>query len=580
MTDRVLAIVVAEALAAAGRHVEQLSAAAAEAQELRRELDETNRGLLAVYAELSDRQQELELARHDAEQASNAKSHFLATMSHEIRSPLTAVLGFTSLLLDTDLSDEQREYATAARTAGNHLQRVIDDVLDMARIEAGRLDLEHVEFDLVACVEEAVSLVAPAAEDKQLALAALFTPATPIAVVGDPVRLRQVLVNLLANAVKFTSAGQVTVEVTTEPGERADQVALAFHVRDTGIGIAPDAVERLFLPFTQADASTTRRFGGTGLGLSISRHLAEQMGGTITVESQPGVGSTFTATVVVDVLSPAVLATEHDRPLDAADVLLVHDQPAVAEAIARCLTMWGANVVPVESVPEAQLRAGDWAGARLVVLGAAVPATVLSGARQLAAGTAHAPLAIAVVPLAARRALGELTGQVHAVITTPVHRTQLYNAVVTALGAPSVLATRPAAAPAQTTAALRILVADDDPAIRRSTVLLLRRLGHQVDAVADGEQAVAAVLAGDYDVVLMDLHMPRLDGIEATRRIRQQSLRAPAVVALTAAATEDNRLACERVGMTGFLAKPVDVAQLTRVVGEARGVAQTAQVSP
>ena len=324
----------AAALGAIAEQVQRAGATEDEAAALRAELDDTNRGLMAVYIELSEQSVQLEQARAAAEQANQAKAAFLARMSHEIRSPLNAIIGFTGLMLDTALDSEQAEYAEMIRAAGQHLQGVVEDILDLSKVESGRLELEAIRFDIVACVEEAAGIVAPKADEKGLALATLFAPDLPAHVVGDPIRLRQVLVNLLANAVKFTAQGEVTVEVGGEPAE-GGRWRLAFRVRDTGIGIDQAALEKIFAPFTQADASTTRKFGGTGLGLAICRELCERMGGDITVTSIPGDGSTFICTVQVGVAGSARLDLECDKPLTAIRILVVHPHAAVVES-AEC----------------------------------------------------------------------------------------------------------------------------------------------------------------------------------------------------------------------------------------------------
>ncbi|OLB74129.1 MAG: hypothetical protein AUI14_24480 [Actinobacteria bacterium 13_2_20CM_2_71_6] len=552
---------------------DRLRASEAEAAALRTELEETNRGLVAVYAELSAQGDQLELARATAEQASQAKAAFLANMSHEIRSPLNAVIGFTSLLIDTALDTEQAEYAEMIRAAGNHLRGVIDDILDLSKIESGRLELEDIAFDLVACVEEAVGIVAPKAEENGLALAALFAADTPATAVGDPVRLRQVLVNLLSNAVKFTGTGQVTVEVRTEPAA-GPGVRLAFDVTDTGVGIPADALDRIFAPFTQADTSTTRNFGGTGLGLAICRQLSERMGGGISVRSAPGVGSTFTCVVEVGLAEPTRLAEEPEKPLSDKQILVIHEQLAVAEAICRHLRMWGGEIVTAPSVDAAVLRADEWSEAALAVLGVVGPADGLDGdiARLAAYHRGVLPV-VATAPLAVRR---QLPAARLGVVGTPIRRAQLRTAVLGALGQAEAPGRPAAPTPARPARVLRILLAEDNPVNQRMAAIMLDRLGHHADVVDDGAQAVDAILAGDYDLVLMDVHMPRIDGIAATREARwRHPGPRPRIVAMTASATDDSRRACLDAGMDGFLTKPVEAADLARVVDRA-----LAEVSP
>ncbi len=559
----------AAALATVEQQADRLAAADTEACELRAELDETNRGLLAVYAELSDHQHQLELARAAAEQSSHAKAAFLANMSHEIRSPLNAVVGFTGLLRDTELNAEQAEYVDMVQSASNHLRGVIDDVLDVSKIESGHLELEDIPFDLVTCVEEAVGIVAPAAEQKGLALAALFALNTPVSAVGDPVRLRQILVNLLSNAVKFTAKGEIAVEV--EPQSIVDdRCELILRVRDTGVGIPADAIDRVFAPFTQADASTTRNFGGTGLGLTICRQLCALMGGGIAVDSEVGVGTTFTCTVSVRLVDAMRLNTGIDRPLSGMQVLVVHEQPLTADAISRHLATWGADTVTATTIADATRRAGDWREAEFAVVAATGEPDALAVAADLLAtarGGRHLPI-VAVATLASRQAAcsaQEVTDDVRAVVSAPVQRRHLRRAVLGVRGRCEETGSEVVAMTAAR--ALRILLAEDNPVNQRATTLMLERLGYSVDVVGDGEQALAAILGGDYDLVFMDLHMPHLDGIAATREVRDALPGSrPRIVAMTAGATAENRRACAMAGMNDFLAKPVELADMARVI--------------
>jgi signal transduction histidine kinase/CheY-like chemotaxis protein len=529
----------AAAVAAVEREAAARSVSATEIEALRAELDETSRGLLAVYAELSDKSEELDRARTDAERAADAKAAFLANMSHEIRSPLNAVIGFTTLLQDTELTAEQAEYVGIVRGAGDHLRGVIDDILDLSKIESGRLELERIPFDLAACIEDAATMVAPRAEEKGLALATLFGPGAPDAVVGDPVRLRQILVNLLTNAVKFTKDGEVAVEVT---GTADGLVRMA--VRDTGIGIPEEALARVFAPFTQAASDTTRKYGGTGLGLSICRELAHRMGGGLEVTSTVGVGSTFTCTVLFEAAEPA---PSTDPDLRGLRVLVAHGQPVVAESIRRPLSRWGADVVCGQGPP----AAGSSFDLMLV--------DVRSPRDELTA-------AAAVVAVAGFSDRAPTHGRF--LVRTPVRRAQLRDAVLGALGRQT--GTGPARATAEPVQPLRILLAEDNPVNQRATKLLLGRLGHEVDVVPDGVAAVEAILRTDYDLVLMDLHMPRLDGVSATRQARlHRPGDRPQIVALTAGATDANRRACLHAGMNDFLAKPVDARELARVLAAA-----------
>jgi signal transduction histidine kinase len=420
------------ALAALARQESRADGLHSEVLALRHELDESSQGLLALNAELSDRRDEVERARAAAEQATRDKADFLANMSHEIRSPMNAVIGFTGLLRATALTSQQAEYTEAVGAAGGHLLGVIDDILDLSRIESGFLELEAVPFDLCACVEDAIDMLATRASEKNLILAALFAADVPASVVGDALRLRQILVNLIANAVKFTTEGHVVVEVTKRPGA-GEPGELAFGVRDTGSGIPADRVAKLFAPYTQADASTARSHGGTGLGLTICRQLAEQMGGRIEVDSTLGEGSTFTCIIRAraTVLTPA--PGDNDPSLAGVQVLVVNEEPLQAEAIGRHLTSWGAEVVTAPSADAAVSRPGDWPRAALAIIDASRPASVAGDVARLIAASANSALpVICAVPMTSRAALAAL-GEPGPSIRIPIRRDHLRRAVLTAL---------------------------------------------------------------------------------------------------------------------------------------------------
>ena len=394
-----------------------LAALTAEVELLRAELDETSRGLMALHAELSEQTEELQRARLAAEEATRAKAAFLADMGHEIRNPLNSVIGFAELLSETELTPEQGDYLRPIRAAGDHLRSLMDDLLDFSKLEAGQLGFELIPFDLVGCVEDALAIVAPQAAAKRLGLAAVFTPDTPLTARGDPTRLRQILVNLLVNAVKFTAGGHVWVEVTTRRTD-ATHACLEFAVHDTGIGIAPDALECIFVPFAQAEASTTRRYGGTGLGLSIARELSERMDGELTVSSELGVGSTFTSKLHVEVSAESI-TDPADKPLCGRTVLLLHDDAVTEQALRVHLVSWGATVRTEPGPVDPALAVVDAGAEAYLGLGPGVPVLVVS-------------------PLAVRRSPQEaVAGSVNRVgmLYSPVCRAQLRAAVETALTA-------------------------------------------------------------------------------------------------------------------------------------------------
>ena len=548
-----------------------------------RELMEINRKMQLEIAERKRAEEEFRQAKQAAEEANQAKSRFLANMSHEIRTPMNGVLGMINLLLDTPLTPEQREYAATVHSSADSLLTIINDILDYSKIEAGKLDLEILDFDLRTMVEEAMDLVRIRANPKGLHLACLIQHDVPSLLIGDPGRLRQVLINLVDNAVKFTQKGEVLLRVSLEEEDDA-QATLRFAIRDTGIGIPQDRMNRLFHSFSQVDASTTRKYGGTGLGLAISKSIVEKMGGRIRVESEEGKGSTFWFTAVFGKqpvgrkASPGVFEDIRGRRI------LVVDDNATNRLVLRVqLSSWGCLPDDATNGREAlaKLRAAVQAGDPFLVAILDIEMPEIDGGalgREIKEDLDLRTTILVMLSSSGRRGDAKRMEEIGfaAYLTKPVKSAQLRDCLALAIGSKSATAGTPSL-PIITKHSvvearkqkIRLLLAEDNINNQKVALKILEKAGYRAEAVFNGLEALTALEKNPYDLILMDVQMPEMDGFETTAAIRRMEKEKGGhvpIVAMTAHAMKGDRERCLEAGMDDYLSKPIQPKELIEMI--------------